>query len=130
MKKFDLFIGYMGNGAIVCNKAICSNGDYKNVAHISPAGNIKFYVSPGYIPGDAMESIKAIAKNHKNITIDRLDKSLSTDRCDFNYHYSRVLEEITNYTPYNDSIELLNALKDKPLREKIKLIKEYYISHF
>ena len=44
-KKFDLFMGCLGNGLTVCNKAVMENGDYKMVAHISPAGNIKFYVS-------------------------------------------------------------------------------------
>lgn len=70
MEKFDLFVGYFGNGATVCNKAVHDHGDYKKIAHISPAGNIKLFVRPGYIPADAMIKIENIARNHKQKTID------------------------------------------------------------
>ncbi len=50
MKNFDLFLGCLGNGITVCNKAVSEHGDYKRVAHISPAGNIRLYVSADYIP--------------------------------------------------------------------------------
>ena len=31
MKKFDLFMGCLGNGVTVCNKAVEQHGDYKKV---------------------------------------------------------------------------------------------------
>lgn len=64
-KKFDLFIGCLGNGTTVCNKAVTECGDYKQIAHISEHGHIKFYVSESYIPVAAMKRIKEIAKADK-----------------------------------------------------------------
>lgn len=58
MGKFELFMGCLGNGITVCNKAVLENGDYKMVAHISSVGMIHFYVKPSYIPEEAMERIK------------------------------------------------------------------------
>ena len=71
-QKFKLFIGYLGNGATVCNSAVMEGGDYKTIAHISNAGNIKLYVKPGYIPEDAMEEIKKTAADHRKKTEERL----------------------------------------------------------
>mgnify|MGYP006888164720 FL=1 len=38
--KFDLFMGCLGNGVTVCNKAVKENGDYKTIAHIAECGKI------------------------------------------------------------------------------------------
>lgn len=51
MKKFELFMGCLGNGVTVCNKAVLENGDYKKVAHIAECGKITFYIKPETIPG-------------------------------------------------------------------------------
>lgn len=125
MVDFELFIGYLGNGATVCNKAVEENGDYKTIAHISVAGNIKLYVKEDYIPKDAMEKIKATAQSHKEQTIERLDRELASD-----YGYGRTLDECCNYTPYKHWHELLNILKDKTEEEKRSIIKEYYLMNF
>lgn len=62
---FELFMCCMGNGTAVCNKAVTENGDYKQIAHISEHGHIKFYVSENYIPEDAMKKIKKVAEADK-----------------------------------------------------------------
>lgn len=105
-KKFELFIGYLGNGATVCNSAVYEHGDYKTIAHISPAGNIKLYVAADYIPEEAMQEIKATAERHKAKTLQRLQLELSNE-----YNFYRVLDEICNYTPYRVSEQLFNDLK-------------------
>ena len=51
MKKFELFMGCLGNGVTVCNKAVLENGDYRKVAHIAECGKITFYIKPETIPG-------------------------------------------------------------------------------
>nr|DAL85283.1 MAG TPA: hypothetical protein [Caudoviricetes sp.] len=60
-KKFELFMGCLGNGVTVCNKAVMEHGDYKMVAHISPEGSVKWYVPDGYTPPEAREKIEAEA---------------------------------------------------------------------
>ena len=59
MKNFELFIGCLGNGLTVCNKAVEENGDYKTIAHIAECGKITWYVNPStYVPGDALLRIE------------------------------------------------------------------------
>lgn len=61
--KFELFLGCLGNGITVCNKAVLENGDYKTIAHISEHGVIKYYVRESSIPNDALQKIKRVANN-------------------------------------------------------------------
>lgn len=61
MSNFKLFMGELGNGVTVCNSAVMEHGDYKQIAHISPAGNIKYYVPVLSIPGDALLRIEHTA---------------------------------------------------------------------
>lgn len=61
-EKFELFLGCLGNGITVCNKAAEENGDYKKIAHIAECGKITWYVNlNSYIPGDALLKIEHIA---------------------------------------------------------------------
>ena len=123
-KEFELFIGYLGNGATVCNKAIEENGDYKTIAHITVAGNIKLYVKPDYIPSDAMKRIKKNAEQHKKETEKMLDLELKHEI------YGRILDECCDYTPYDKWHSLLENLKDKSDEEKRQIIKEFYLTNF
>lgn len=62
MKKFELFMGCLGNGITVCNKAVEENGDYKMIAHIAECGKIKWYVeSSSYVPGPELLKIEHAA---------------------------------------------------------------------
>lgn len=125
MKDFELFIGYLGNGATVCNKAVEENGDYKTIAHISVAGNIKLYVKPSYIPTEEMEKIEEVAARHKKETEERLDKELKEE-----HFYGRVLDECCDYTSYEEWNQLLKDLKGQNIEKKREIIKEYYMKHF
>jgi hypothetical protein len=114
-KKFELFMGCLGNGITVCNKAVEENGDYKIIAHISNAGNIKLYVSENYIPFEDMEKIKAAANKNKEIFQSGFEK----------------LPILKQYEVILDSLaieEMLLSFKDKrPLEEKIiDMRKTYY----
>lgn len=71
--KFELFMGHLGNGTTVCNKAVMEHGDYKTIAHISPAGNIKLYVNPDYIPPDDMKRIESAAERNRAEFLRRLN---------------------------------------------------------
>jgi len=64
-RSFELFMGCLGNGVTVCNKAVMEHGDYKKVAHISPEGIIKWYVPEGYAPAEAVAKIEAAAAAEK-----------------------------------------------------------------
>lgn len=125
-KNFTLFIGYLGNGATVCNSAVYENGDYKHIAHISPAGNIKLYVSADYIPAADMETIKATATRHEQQTRARLERETASA-----YGYTRTLDEICNYTPYTVSDALFTTLKSCGTDEERRAaIIECYMNNF
>ena len=126
MKNFELFMGYLGNGCTVCNSAVQVNGDYKRIAHISPAGNITWYVPVTSIPGDALLKIEHTAHAHESNTRARLRVELAS-----RYGYARVLDEIGTYTPYNAWNELFSALKAEADQDvKNTIIENYYIKHF
>lgn len=62
MKKFELFMGCLGNGITICNKAVEENGDYKIIAHIAECGRISWRVNPAeYVPGADLLKIEHAA---------------------------------------------------------------------
>lgn len=78
-RKFELFMCCLGNGVTVCNKAVREHGDYKMIAHISPAGNIKFYVQESYIPAPDMERIKDAAEHERYVFLRRLKQDVEAN---------------------------------------------------
>lgn len=60
-RKFELFMGCLGNGITVCNKAVMESGDFKKVAHISPEGSVLWYVKDDYAPPEERAKIEAEA---------------------------------------------------------------------
>ena len=61
--KYDIGMGYLGNGLTVWNRAVEVNGDYQNIAHISPEGEITFYVQD--LPQSVVERIEQAAEREK-----------------------------------------------------------------
>lgn len=61
--EFDIGMGYLGNGLTVWNRAVEVNGDYQNIAHISPEGEITFYVQD--LPQGVVERIRQAAEREK-----------------------------------------------------------------
>ena len=126
MGDFELFIGYLGNGATVCNKAVQEHGDYKQVAHITVSGNIRLYVKPDYIPKEDMKKIEEVASRHKRETEIRLDKELNGG----SYYFERILDDCCNYTPYVLWQQLLTDINGKKHSEKVKIVKDFYMKYF
>ena len=61
--EYDIGMGYLGNGLTVWNRAVEINGDYQNIAHISPEGEITFYVRD--LPQSVVERIRQAAEREK-----------------------------------------------------------------
>ena len=61
--EYDIGMGYLGNGLTVWNRAVDVNGDYQNIAHISPEGEITFYVQD--LPQSVVERIRQAAEREK-----------------------------------------------------------------
>lgn len=116
MKNFDLFLGCLGNGITVCNKAVLEHGDYKRVAHISPAGNVRLYVSPNYIPAADMGRISAAASRNKAEFSRRFELLSAVAQ------YEKILDALP-------SSALLEWVRDRrSIPEKLPIMREYYYS--
>lgn len=63
---------HMGNGLSVCDKSKEVNGDYKNVAHISPTRTVQFY---GRVSNELKEHVFNIARtDNRNISFTQSQK--------------------------------------------------------
>ena len=63
---YNIGMGYLGNGLTVWNRAVEVNGDYQNIAHISPEGKITYYVQN--LPQSIVERIEQAAEREKSRT--------------------------------------------------------------
>ena len=113
MKKFDLFIGFFGNGATVYNKTVVEHGDYKKVAHIAECGKITWYAEPGTVPGKDLLRIEH--------TADAMCANLE--------HFLNLMplmqryEKLANMIPENVYFYIANL--GGGLERKIKAMKDY-----
>ena len=115
-KKFDLGMYHLGNGTTVCNRAVKEHGDYKYIAHISAAGNIKFYVPEDYIPQEDMQIIRRIAEMD--------GKKFREDFEKLNKY--KQYEAILDRLPHEKFIEALS--NRKPFDDRLAELREYYYS--
>ena len=117
-KKFKLFLGCLGNGITVCNKAAEENGDYKKIAHISDRGNIKFYVSEDYIPKKDMQKIRSEAEQQKNKFLEYWNS----------LPQSKQYTEILNNVSLNDFVTLVND-KSSIAEKILKMFSNFMAIH-
>ena len=119
MKKFELFMGCLGNGITVCNKAVTEHGDYKKIAHISEHGHIKFYVSENYIPEDAMQKIKKTAEICKFDFLEKWNGKTYLQK----YEYMMEIPTIGGLSVF----EVVNDKnRDLPLEERVTLMEKIF----
>ena len=113
MKNFELFMGHVGNGLIVWNKAVEEHGDYKKICHIKPYGEIIWYVRPENIPDDAFETIKTKSEKIRGKFDSWLDEMPVTKR------YFALLD----YVPFSVQVSAIE-MTGKTER-KIEYMKSY-----
>ena len=114
--KFELFMGYLGNGITVCNKAVMEHGDYKMIAHISTNGKIKYYVSEGYIPVEDMQKIEQAAAEQRKTFLNEWNKQTGIQK------YEKLLDMCID----SDFMEIAHN-KEITLAEKVKQLENKYI---
>ena len=119
--KFELFMCCLGNGTTVCNKAVMEHGDYKTIAHISPAGNIKLYVNPDYIPPDDMKRIESAAEHSRAEFLHRLNLEV---KANLNAAYLKMLDSLPTDV-FLSYIENKDGTKEEQSRKLINL----YLAH-
>ena len=120
MAKFELFMGCLGNGVTVCNKAVTEHGDYKKVAHISEHGVIKFYVPEDYIPTEEMQKIRNTAEANKAEFLEKWNKKTDIQK------YEYMLEIPTIGCGFT-AIELVEREnKHLPLAERVAIMEKVF----
>jgi len=120
MKKnnFRLFMGCLGNGTTVCNAAVMENGDYKVIAHISNAGNIKWRIADPekYVPAADMKKIQNVAdESHRKFRED-------WDRRSLEQKYEILVSEL----PFTTVSQWFR--KDIPLENKVSILEKHYFA--
>lgn len=122
MKNFELFMGFLGNGVTVCNKAVEEHGDYKQIAHISNAGNIKFYVPASSIPGPDLHRIEHTANAMYENVKQAIERDLAADKA---RTYFRMLDAL----PYSVYKRFTDETQDESDDVKIEKLKNLYMEY-
>lgn len=120
MAKFELFMGCLGNGLTVCNKAVMEHGDYKQIAHVSPAGNIKWYVPVESVPGDALFLIEHTADTMYHNFKTALERDLSADK-------ARIYFRMLNALSVSELLTFMNTTHGEPEDSKVEKLKALYL---
>ena len=118
MNKFELFMGCLGNGITVCNKAIEEHGDYKTIAHISPRGNIKLYVTENIIPQESVKAIRDTARYTREEFLKAWNK----------YSVAKQYEMMLDELPWA-TIKPFMIDKSMTLQEKVTALTAYYMTN-
>ena len=124
MAKFELFMGSLGNGLTVCNKTVMEHGDYKQIAHISPAGNIKWYIPVESVPGDALLRIEHTADAMYHNFKSDLERELRSDDERLIWKtYWRMLDAL----PYDVLRGFIDETKSATMADKVEKLKALYL---
>lgn len=115
MNNFDLFMGCLGNGITVYNKAIEENGDYKKIAHIRETGKIKWYIDPSNVQESDLLRIEHAA----NVQEEKWEKWFSA------MPQGKQYEFLLDRLPLSYFLEITKR-KDLDLWQKIRLAKQAY----
>ena len=107
--EFKLWMGCLGNGITCCNSAVCNNGDYKQIAHISESGDIRWYSAK--VPEEVKEKIQNVADKEWERFVQR-NKTLPI----------RYVYTILDYLPF-DVMKEAFQIKDENLRKDFILKK-------
>lgn len=122
MAKFELFMCCLGNGVTVCNKAVEEHGDYKQIAHISNAGSIKFYVPASSIPGPDLLRIEHTANAMYENVKQAIERDLAADRA---RTYYRMLSAL----PYTVFMQFRHDTEGESDEAKIERLKSLYMEY-
>lgn len=124
MKNFELFMGCLGNGLTICNKAVMEHGDYKQIAHISTAGNIKWYIPVSSVPDPDLLRIEHTADAMYHNFKSALERELAADDERMIWRtYWRMMDAL----PYDAMRKFVEETKTAAMPDKIEKLKALYL---
>ena len=122
MKNFELFMGELGNGLTVCNKAVTEHGDYKQIAHISNGGKIKWYVPVTSIPGPALLRIEHTADAMYQNARQAIERDFSAD-------LARTYYRLLNALPTSAFRSFMRDAKNADDETKMAMLTALYLEY-
>lgn len=120
MANFELFMGCLGNGLTVRNQSVIEYGDFQYIAHISPAGNIKWYIPCTDIPGEALLRIEHEADALYHNFKDALERDIQANPA---RAYFRMLDALTT----DQMRSFIESTFGEPDESKIEKLKALYL---
>ena len=124
MANFELFMGCLGNGLTMCNKAVMEHNDYKQIAHISPAGNIKWYIPVSSVPGPDLLRIEHTADAMYHNFKSALERELAADDERMIWRtYWRMMDAL----PYDVMRRFNDETKNAAMPDKVEKLKALYL---
>jgi len=124
-KNFKLGIFKFPGCYVICNTAVTKNHDYKTVAHVSFAGNIKYFVAEDYIPIEDRKKIENLAKNNREKFIDDLEEQIKSNDC---YVKWKIYDRMLDCLPISEYADYIKYSDGKSIDEKMEYLKEKYIA--
>ena len=129
MKEYEIGLYEFPGGLVVANKKSYVNRDYENLALITEAGNIRWYVKSNILPADVMEIINHHATSRRAAFTEKLDQDISNfKKLRFESQgvwalYSKMLDKLslTEYLKY------IGEKKERSFDENIEILREKYI---
>ena len=122
MERFELFMGCLGNGLTVCNSAVTEHGDYKQIAHISNGGKIKWYVPVTSIPGPALLRIEHTADTMRQNAKQAIERDFAADR-------ARTYYRILNDLPTPAFLSFMRDMKGADDETKMAMLTDLYLEY-
>ena len=122
MERFELFMGELGNGLTVCNSAVTEHGDYKQIAHISNGGKIKWYIPVTSIPGPALLRIEHTADAMHQNAKQAIESDFAADR-------ARTYYRLLNDLPTSAFLSFMRDAKDADEETKIEKLTDLYLEY-
>ena len=122
MERFELFMGELGNGLTVCNSAVTEHGDYKQIAHISNGGKIKWYVPVTSIPGPALLRVEHTADAMHQNARQAVERGLATDK-------ARTYYRMLNDLPTPAFLSFMRDTKSADDETKIAMLTDLYLEY-
>jgi len=129
---YDIGMAHKGNGTVVYDRNQEESGDYKNIAHISNDGKVKFYDKK--IPNNIKKLILNYAKLHESkineakkpiefkiggITFGKDYQGLKSQNGGVRYYYQKAKKTKNMESDFGKFITKISQIVDRNTREKV-----------
>ena len=88
----DLFVGQFPGCLVFADKTEYERGDYKDLARVTHAGNIKYSVQPGTLPQWVRDLVESEAEKKRAAWMEYVEREI---KCRPLYFYEKILDGLS-----------------------------------